>query len=88
MYLSEMYSIKAGPPIVRTVGNWSEEKGLIVKTPNIWERRSDLMGTHLLCITIDFSIITRVQHDTKSGNLTAVTGLFQARMPDEQLLPL
>jgi hypothetical protein len=85
-HVSEIYSVKGGAPIVRPVGNWSTDMGLIVETPNIWDRRSNLMGTHLVCITIDFSIITKVQLDATSGNLMGVTGLFQAGMKEDHIL--
>jgi hypothetical protein len=74
--ISEMYSIKLGPLIKRKIGIWTIETGLVVYTPNIWERRADLLGTPLECVTLDSGYITQVQHDSQNGNFTHVTGLF------------
>jgi hypothetical protein len=74
--ISEMYLIKLGPLIKRNIGVRSIEKGLVVYTPNIWERQADLMGTPVECVTLDYEYMTKVHHDSKSGNFTHVTGLF------------
>jgi hypothetical protein len=74
--ISEMYSIKLGSLIKRNIGVWTNKTGLVVHTPNIWERRADLMGTLLECVTLEYEYLTQVHHDRKSGNFTHVTGLF------------
>ena len=39
--------IKGGPKISADVGTWSEELGLRVRHPLLWERRSDLRNVEL-----------------------------------------
>jgi hypothetical protein len=74
--VSEMYSIKSGPPIKRKIGVWSVDTGLVVHTQNIWERRADLIGTHLDCVTLAESFLIQVHPDDRSDHLPQVTGLF------------
>jgi hypothetical protein len=76
IHLSEIYSIKSLTSIERVIGEWSEETGLVVAIPNIWERRADLMDTHLDCVTLGYTFLTQVHHDSRNKNLTKVTGLF------------
>jgi hypothetical protein len=76
IHLSEIYSVKSGQPIMQKFGVWSVETGLVVNTPNMWERRADLMGLQLECVTQEYAFMTQVHHDNKSEKLPRVTGLF------------
>jgi hypothetical protein len=76
IHLSEGYSVKSGQPMKQKFGVWSVETGLIIHTPNMWERRADLMGLQLECVTKDYAFMTQVHHDNKSEKLPRVTGLF------------
>jgi hypothetical protein len=76
IHLSEIYSVKSGQPIKQKFGVWSVETGLVVNTPNMWERRADLRGLQLECVTLDYVFMTQVHHDNKSEKLPLLTGLF------------
>ena len=51
--LKEMYAVN-GKNKVETVGTWREDKGLIVPTTRMWERRTDLEGMVIRVATESF----------------------------------
>ena len=55
--LTEDYAIKGGPKITVDVGAWSEEVGLRVSHPLLWERRSDLKNVEITNSIMSWSIL-------------------------------
>ena len=56
-YLTEEYAIKGGPKITVDVGAWSEEVGLRVSHPLMWERRSDLKNVEITNSILSWSLL-------------------------------
>ena len=46
--LEEWYAIKGGPLIHKFLGYWSPSTGMVVDSPNMWERRKDLGNAKLI----------------------------------------
>jgi ABC-type amino acid transport substrate-binding protein len=73
--LFELYAIKGGPSIDRQIGLWSPHQGLVMPTPNIWDRRANLLGTKLKSTTMPFSLLTIFHYDS-NGAVANITGLL------------
>ncbi len=65
--IKERYSVKGNAPMVQKLGTWSEESGLEVPVPHIWERRADLHGAVLAGSAINFSTQTILNNGSLSG---------------------
>ncbi len=65
--IKERYSVKGNAPMVQKLGTWSEERGLQVPVPHIWERRADLHGAVLAGSAINFSVQTILNNGSLSG---------------------
>ncbi len=79
IYLYEVYAIKSGPQMVRQIGQWSSDIGLKIPELNLWQRRSDLMGTTIINGVMTWSMFNKVTADS-SGNILSVAGIFAETM--------
>ena len=81
--LSEDYAIKGGQKISADVGTWSEELGLHVSEPHLWERRSDLKNIELTNTILPWPSHNNYTYDD-NGEILLLGGLYQAHL----LLPV
>ncbi len=72
--LHEHYRIKGGDPLRGLVGTWSPYRGLAVKQPETWIRRSDLKGTLLVNSGITWApfIVIHEGEDRMEGFMPAI----------------
>ena len=73
--LKEAYGVN-GNTKVETIGTWKESTGLIVPTPSIWERRSNLEGRSMRVATISFPPMQNLYYDTSGQSIIGCGGLF------------
>ena len=76
--LTERYAIKGGQKITKPIGYWHPESGLHIKTPVLWERRSDLMNIKLTDSILPYSVLTKIVKNEK-GEIIKQSGIFQAQ---------
>lgn len=74
--LFEHYSIKSGPTRTNYIGNWSDEKGLDVPIPSIWERRRDFSSLHLRTTVIQSEPFVMIHGNASRDGFLNVTGHF------------
>ena len=72
--LKEMYDVNA-KKVISKIGTWSENKGLSVRTTNMWERRTNLNGMLIRVATISYPLLHELHYD-ESGLLLSGKGLF------------
>ena len=73
--LKEAYGVN-GNTKVETIGTWKESTGLIVPTPSIWERRSNLEGRSIRVATMSFPPMQNLYYDTSGQSIIGCGGLF------------
>ena len=73
--LKEAYGVN-GNTKVEIIGIWKESSGLIVPTPSIWERRSDLEGLSIRVATMSFPPMQNLYYDTSGQSIIGCGGLF------------
>ena len=74
--LAEDYAIKGGPKISAKVGSWSEESGLEVSQPLLYERRSDLKNVELTNTVMPWPGLTNNYIFDKDGEVVLRGGLY------------
>ena len=74
--LTEDYAIKGGPKITMDVGAWSEELGLSVSQPLLWERRSDLKNVEITNSIMSWSILNNYRYND-DGEIVLLGGIYQ-----------
>ncbi len=74
--LYEVYAVKNGPQINRQIGNWTLAKGLHIEEPQIWKRRSDLMGTTLRNAVLSWSVFNNLTFDGDGKTVVSNRGIF------------
>ena len=78
--LTEIYSFKAGSPIIRSVGAWDRKHGLMIPEMSIWDRRSNLLGVPMnIGVLGGLSFLMRVN---TSRETPQVSGLFHDMLMD------
>ena len=74
--LKEVYAIKNGPKITRSIGSWIPGLGLQINSPILWERRANLLNASLTNSVLPYSVITKLAYDQK-GKVTEISGIMQ-----------
>jgi hypothetical protein len=75
LQLYETYAVKDKPPVQLHMGSWTEEWGITVSSPFIWERRTNLFGIDLRNIVLPFSFTSIPVYDDE-GNIVSISGFF------------
>ena len=71
--LMEAYAIR-GLPINDTVGRWSKIEGLTIRTPNIWDRRTDFGGQTIRVTSKTYVGLSFLKYE--GSNITGGGGYF------------
>ena len=71
--LLEAYSIHNGPLVLETIGTYNQSHGIQVPEPDIWTRRSNLRGVHLVNGVMFWRAFNIVKTDS-NGNIIEVDG--------------
>jgi hypothetical protein len=73
--LYEMYAIKGGPSLQPVLGNWSEETGISISSPFMWERRTNLFGIELRNAALSYAFFVSLEYN-EEGKITGASGYF------------
>ena len=72
--LSEKYAVKEGPIVEKHIGNFSQEVGLLIEIPHLWERRSDLKKIELIDTVLDYPVLRKFTKK-KNGEILKENGI-------------
>ena len=74
-YIREIYNVN-GKSVMNVIGTWNEDGGLLISTPNMWDRRNNLTGMEIIATTTNWYPFHMLAHNKSDTFVVGGSGFF------------